>query len=145
MAGFEMSAEINRPVEEVFSFFSNLDNRRQWISGLEELEQTSEGPVGVGTTWRQAVRAMGRRMELTLELTGYEPNKQWNEKIDGGSLQAEGNITFDSVEGGTRVSAVVDLKIGGLMMLLSPLITRNLKKQMQADISRLKAVLEAPA
>lgn len=145
MAGFEMSVEINRPVEEVFSFFSNLDNRKQWESGLEELSQTSEGPVGVGTTWRETVRAMGRRMELTLELTGYEPNKQWNEKIDAGSMKAEVNITFDSTNGGTRVNGVVDMQIGGFLKLASPIVTRTLRKQMQADINRLKAVLEAQA
>ena len=145
MAVFEMSVEINRPVEEVFSFFSNLDNRRQWILGLEELEQTSEGPVGVGTTWRDTVRAMGRRMESTAEITGYEPNKQWKEKGSSGSIQGEVNITFDSVEGGTRVSGLADLKIGGFLKLASPIVTRTLKKRMQADINRLKAVLEAQA
>ena len=142
---FETSMEINRPVEKVFSFFSNVDNRRRRRLGLEVLQQTSAWSVKVGTTWQQTIRAMGQRMESTTEISGYEPNNKWKEKASSSSIKEAVNITLDSVEGDTRVSSLADLKIGSFLNLSWPIVIRTLKKQMQSDINRLKAVLEAQA
>jgi uncharacterized membrane protein len=45
------SVVINRPPEEVFEFVSNFENNPRWQSGMHEARITSEGPLGVGTTY----------------------------------------------------------------------------------------------
>jgi hypothetical protein len=47
---FELSEEIERPPEEVFEFVADFRNDVQWGQRfIEEVRQTSEGPLGVGT------------------------------------------------------------------------------------------------
>ena len=48
----EHTVVIDRPIEEVFAFVTDPDNVSLWQSTSLETEQTSEGPVGVGTTFR---------------------------------------------------------------------------------------------
>jgi hypothetical protein len=73
MAGFKQSVVINRPVDQVFSFVSDLENDPPWTA-VAEMRRTSPGPLGVGTTFRQRDRILGRRLDLSLEVVGYEPN-----------------------------------------------------------------------
>ena len=47
----EASTMINRPVEEVFQFAMDTDKLTQWQGNLLETKQTSDGPMGVGSTF----------------------------------------------------------------------------------------------
>ena len=60
MAKFESSITINRPVEEVFAFAVDTAHAAKWQEGVIEATTTSSGAVGVGTTYRYVVQAMGR-------------------------------------------------------------------------------------
>ncbi|HEX6306409.1 MAG TPA: SRPBCC family protein, partial [Anaerolineales bacterium] len=71
----ESSVVINQPVEDVFAYYTDLENETQWRIGVLELETTSEGPIGVGTTTREVTQFLGRRIENTAVVTEYEPNK----------------------------------------------------------------------
>jgi hypothetical protein len=48
----EHTVVIDRPVEEVFAFATDPNNDSLWQSTTLETEQTSEGAVDVGTTFR---------------------------------------------------------------------------------------------
>ena len=50
MNEFEIVTVINRPVEEVLTALQDLDKAPQWNPGLTEVRQTSNGPLGVGST-----------------------------------------------------------------------------------------------
>ncbi len=50
MFRLEHSVVINRPIEQVFEYVTNIENAPKWKSRLLEVTRTSEGPVGVGTT-----------------------------------------------------------------------------------------------
>jgi len=56
MVEFEECVVINRPAKEVFAFISNLENDPPWTKAAEA-RRTSDGPIGVGTTFRQATVA----------------------------------------------------------------------------------------
>ena len=88
---------INRPVEEVFAFHDNPDNQSKWESGIVEYEQTSEGPIGVGSTFREVRTVMGRRLESTTEITEHEPNKKFAIMTTSGPIPLKGTVTFESL------------------------------------------------
>jgi uncharacterized protein YndB with AHSA1/START domain len=52
MEGFELSIVINRPIEEVFGFLTNLENDLKWRSEWVDASNTSRGSLGVGATFR---------------------------------------------------------------------------------------------
>ncbi len=61
-AGFEHSVVIDGPIEE--GLISDLANASKW--GLwREARQTSPGPIGVGTTFQQILRVLGKELFVT--------------------------------------------------------------------------------
>ena len=145
MVRVEASVVINRPLEEVFAFASNHENNMEWQSAVSEVEKTSEGPIGVGTTYRGADRLLGQRIEWTSEVVGYDVNRKVEFKIDAGPLQLEETVTFEPVDGGTRVTPVYEGDPGGFFKLAAPVMVRMFQGQVQGNLDNLRSVLEARA
>lgn len=144
MARFEASVVINRPIEEVFAYVIDIKNMPQW-AGFPEVEQTSEGPVGVGTTARGVSQFLGQRMEWTMEITEYEPNRKIKEKITSGPMSMEASVTFEPVEGGTRYTQVGEGEVAGLFRMAAPVVNRMMQKQLEGNLANLKDILETQA
>ena len=66
---------INRPVEVVFAFVTAIENLPRYASTIVQAEQTSPGPLGVGTTLRMVGRFLGKQLDSTYRVTAYEPNR----------------------------------------------------------------------
>ena len=145
MAKLEAGITINRPVEEVFAFTSNPENEPLWRSELLEMEQTSEGPIGVGTTYREVMQFLGRRIESTAEITKYEPNNMIAMKSTSGPLAFELTGTYQPVEDGTELTFEVEAEVGGFFRVAEPLVARMGKRQMETQLANIKDLLEAQA
>lgn len=42
---------IARPLNEVFAYAADFANGEEWDPGVKSAQKTSDGPVGVGTTY----------------------------------------------------------------------------------------------
>jgi uncharacterized protein YndB with AHSA1/START domain len=144
MARTEASVVINRTIDEVFAYLTDVRNWSQW-AGFPEAEQTSEGSVGVGATFRGVSQFLGRRAEWTSEVTKYEPNKRMEQKITWGGMSIEQSLTFEPVEGGTRLTMVGEAETGGFFKLAEPVVNRMMQRQLEGNIANLKDILEAQA
>ena len=145
MNKIEISTVINRPVEEVFAATSNPENYPKWISTSREAKITSQGPVGVGTTYRAVATFLGRRIESDVEFTEYEPNRKIAQKSISGPFPAENSTAFERVDGGTRVTLALKGELGGFFKLAEPLLVSTLKRQVEADLANLKELMESGA
>jgi carbon monoxide dehydrogenase subunit G len=142
MKTFENSIFINRPQQEVFDYLSNPANDPQWRSGAESAEWTSEGPPGVGSTYRSVDKLLGRKIESTIEVTIWDPPNQFGLKAVGGPLPFEGTITLESQESGTRLTQTGHAEFGGFFKIAEGLVGKQIEKQAVADFDALKLVLE---
>jgi uncharacterized protein YndB with AHSA1/START domain len=113
MAKLEFSTVINRPIEEVFALLSNPENSPKWNSGSVEVKKTSAGPIGVGTTYRSVRTFLGQRIEGETEFIAYEPNRSYATKSKSGPFPVKSGVTFERVEGGTRVTGTLVGEPGG--------------------------------
>jgi uncharacterized protein YndB with AHSA1/START domain len=145
MARIEESVEIKRPVDKVFAYVTDAKIWPQWDSAMLEAEQTSPGQMGIGATFRGANRLMGLRGVWTAKVTEYEPNKKWGGTISSRSMQIKEYVTFDPVEGSTKVTFVYEIKVGGFFKLLSPMGVRAMRKQTKENLNNLKSILETQA
>ncbi|OGN89046.1 MAG: hypothetical protein A2Z74_00620 [Chloroflexi bacterium RBG_13_46_9] len=143
MARIEESVEIKRPADKVFAFTTDAKSWPKWQSTFPYAEQTSQGAVGVGTTFRGAIHMMGLTMKWTSTATEYEPYKKFGKNITCGSIFNEQHNTYESVEGGTKFTIVYNMKVGGLMKLFAPMIVSSTRKALKQALSNLKGVLEA--
>jgi uncharacterized protein YndB with AHSA1/START domain len=143
MAIIEESVIIKCPVEKVFAYTTEAKNWPKWHGTIPEAEQTSQGQVGVGTTLRGKIRAMGQMSEWTAKVTEYDPYKRWGKVIDSGSVIIDNKLTFDPTEEGTRFTDVYDVKVSGFLKLLSLMLVSSMRKQLKMDLISLKSILEA--
>lgn len=145
MARIEESVTINRPIDNVFTYTTEARNWPKWHTSMPEAEQTSQGPVGVGTTFKGKSRMMGMIMGWTAKATGFEPYKRWGKVIDSGNVVFDDELIFDTVEGGTKFTMVYDVKVGGFQKLFASMINSSMQKQLKQDLVNLKGILESPA
>jgi uncharacterized membrane protein len=145
MMKVELSVMINRPIEKVFAFTTNLENASLFQPDVLESRQTSVGPIGVGTTWQEVRHMLGRRIESTNVVTEYEPNRKLFFKTASGPIPVEGGYTFESVEGGTKLNIVGQAETSGFFKLADRLVAGAVKRQLEASSATLKDLLEARA
>ena len=143
MSRIEEGIEINCPVEKAFAFTTDAGSWNKWQSVIPEAEQTSPGPVGVGTTFRGTNRMMGRTMQWTASTTEYEPSKKFGKNITSGSVLIEQHDTYIPMEKGSRFTIAYDIKVNGFLKLLSPIIVSTMRKELHKSLITLKQILEA--
>ncbi len=142
----EADVVINRLVEEVFAYSSNPENNVKWQVHCRGSVITSEGPIGVGTTYTDEVQFLGRRIKQIFEITEYEPNRKVSQKSISGPMGVKGSLTWESVEGGTKVAVGGEAEPRGLWRLIPKgTIAREGKKEWEASFAKLKGLLEAPS
>lgn len=144
MTNVKVSIVINRPLDEVFAFLSDLENNRKWRSGMIAAKKTSAGPIGVGTTYRMANNVLGRRIEGEAQVTEYEPNRKFA-TVNKSGAPIETQRIFEPVQDGTRVTFVLKAELGGVIKLAEPLLASIGKRRVEADVANLKDLMEAQA
>ncbi len=97
----------------------------------------------VGSTCGGVNKVMGRRMPWISRITEYEQDKRWHETIVSGSTIIEEDIIFDPITGGTKYTQVYDMKVGGFLKLFAPMVISSMRKEMKANLAKLKENLEA--
>ena len=66
------------PLPAVFKVFSDLENAADRISGIKSIEMLTEGPMQVGTRWRETRTFMKRDATEEMEITAFEPDKHYS-------------------------------------------------------------------
>ena len=143
-----VTVQIDRPVAEVFAFVTEPGNFPRWASALvKESRQTSLGPVGVGTTFRQVNTLPGRRFVSEMRVVTYEPEQRFEYVTTSGPIRFSGHYTFTSTADGrsTRFTSVDESEPSGVLRFLQPLLQPFAQRQITANLNRLKAVIEAEA
>jgi uncharacterized protein YndB with AHSA1/START domain len=101
----ERSATIDRSPHEVFAFLADIGNLPRWQSGVVRAEQTSSGPVGVGTTAVVERRLMGQDVRADLRVTRFEPGHAIVLETDASGLHVEASIRLEPMDpDGCRVT-----------------------------------------
>jgi uncharacterized protein YndB with AHSA1/START domain len=145
MNEFEIVIVIDRPVDRVFAFLVDAAKTAEWTPGLSEARQTSDGPVGVGTTVLFIGKFLGRGFESVSEVTDFVPNEKFSSKTTSGPIHLEVESTLASVDGGTRLTTVYRGESRGFVKLAEPVIVPLTKKHFETAAENLKALLEAEA
>jgi len=141
----ERSVEIVRTPEEVFAFVADLRNDTRWNSAIDEVQQTSDGPLDVGTTFLTAAHFLGRRFETPEEVTEYEPDRKLSTEVSSGPLWFTGSRIVEGVAGGTRLTLTVEGHSGGFFGIAEPIFARLAARRLEPELAKLKDLLEARA
>lgn len=145
MERYELNNVINRPIEEVFTVLSNLENDLKWRSEWVDARKTSEGPIGPGSRFSLFAKAFGRRIETVYETIEYEPNRIAAWKAMSGPLPLTFRRAIKLVEGGTRITIIYEAELRDFFKLVMPLLAGSIRRQHEGDLRKLKDLMEAHA
>jgi carbon monoxide dehydrogenase subunit G len=143
MTTITQSVTVDRPVAEVWDFLSNFENTTRWSRGVLEARQTSDGPLGVGSTLQTVVKAFGRRRTADYLVTEYEPNHAFAFEVTSGPMTSRVRYSVEPAGASTRLTASGEAEAAGLYRLLAPLLVRIVKRHSEDDLANLKRILEA--
>lgn len=143
MVRFNAEVVIKRPVEDVFSFVAHGENGSMWNSAVRQMRKTSEGPVGIGTEYWMSRQLPQGRVENTVQVVEYEPNKRYSIRVTSGPTPFLYRYEFEPQGGGTRMSLSAEGELGGVADLLSPIASIVVKRGVEANFQTLKKLLES--
>ena len=143
MAKAEASIVINRPAHDVFVYMTDVDKETEWQGELLEAKQTSNGPLSVGATVREVRNFMNSRMEVVFEITELDPDRKMAFKSISAPFPMNGWYRLEPVEGGTNVTFFIEGELTGIFRMTEPIVAQTAKRQINADLGRLKALLES--
>jgi hypothetical protein len=126
---------------KVFGFLSDFENLPKWNHAIVETHKVSEGPVGVGTSYRQ-VRSAPSRSEEHFEVTVHDPPRQLEIRGQLGPFPSRLSYALDAVPEGTRVTNTVELELRGPGRLLGPLALPRVRDAVATNLHKLKELLE---
>lgn len=138
---FANSVTVARSPHEIFEYLANFENAPEWNYAIVETRKTSDGPVGVGTTYRQT-RSLPSRSEEAFQVAEFEPDQRL--AIHGDLGPFEGTLTYEleGVAGGTRITNSAELEAHGLLKIAAPLASSRVGDAVAANLQKLKEILE---
>jgi uncharacterized membrane protein len=91
----EESVEVNRPLEEVFNYVSDVGNYPEWMAHALEVRNDTAGPPRQGDRFAVAIKSIGRRFETPYERIAFEANRRCTDRAVGGPIPASaGTLRF---------------------------------------------------
>jgi hypothetical protein len=145
MAGFNLSEWISRSPKDVFDFITTSDNAPRVVSSVQNMVKLTEGPVRVGTRYRETRLMNGKEHQAELEVTAYEPDQKYAVKNVTEGIETIYRYTFRPESNGTRVDLVCEVRAGGVKKLMLPMVVSILKREDGDHLQRLKKALENEA
>jgi uncharacterized protein YndB with AHSA1/START domain len=141
---FTNTITINRGTDVVFAYLADFSNVPRWNYAISETRKTSDGPVGVGSRYRQT-RTLPGRSEETFEVTSFDPGRRLAIRGGLGPFHSEVVYVLTPAEGGTTVTNTMNLQATGPLRLVAPLAAARVKSAVAGNLAALKQLLEAAA
>lgn len=133
---------ILRPIDQVYAFVREFYNFPRFMAHLDSVETHGDGR----SRWRLRMIG-GKTFEWDAELIDDRPGElvAWR-SLPGGDLDNRGTIRFLPAPGGRGTEVHADIRYtaraGGLNVLFAKLLNIAPGQQAQADLRRLKQLLE---
>ena len=138
----EVQVDIHRSIEDVFAYITNFENNPKWQGGMVSCTFTTEPPVREGSRYTQVAQFMGRTIQSKFVVTKFVSNERVEFETTESTFPIQIVRTASPAEGGTRVNAIISGQPGGLIKLFTPLTQVMMRRSIEADYARLKAILE---
>jgi hypothetical protein len=145
MPGFEGTAVVERPIEEVFDFLAAGTNDPKFSPRVLEIAKLTDGPVGVGTVFKSTVKDAGMKTDREFEITEFaRPTRlRWTERSKNQITVPAGGYDLAPDGAGTRVTIRNEFEGHGFGKVILPLALRSARKGADQFAQSIKTAVEA--
>jgi ligand-binding SRPBCC domain-containing protein len=135
--------EIARPREEVAAFAADPSNATAWYKNIKAVEWETPPPVAVGSKLRFRAQFLGRTLEYTYEVRELDPARRFVMATAHGPFPMETTYAWeDAAPGRTKMTLRNRGEPSGFAAITAPVMTLAMRRANEADLRRLKALLE---
>ena len=142
-----VSKLIEAGIDEVFAVFADLESAADRITDIVKLEMLTEGPVAVGTRWRETRIMFKKEATEEMEITAFNPPNGYTVEAESHGAHYRTEITF--VAEGEGIKATMSFQatpltwMAKIMYLVTgPMMRGMLIKCLEKDMADLKRYLE---
>lgn len=134
MTVLETSVKVNKSVEQVWAFITNLENQKKlstFITGIEV-----SGPLQLGTKYKIETTSMGMKNVTTNEVVAFEPNRKFGVKTFAPPPASDVTNTYllEPDGDGTKLTLQMDATLVPAGMPSMPGMEDMMKNQMKAGM-----------
>jgi hypothetical protein len=134
---------IERPRDEVSAFAADPSNTTAWYKNIEAVEWETPPPAVVGSRLLFTARFLGRTLNYTYEVREIEIGRRFVMSTAQGPFPMETTYEWeDAANGATTMLLRNRGEPSGFAAVTAPVMTRAMRKANEADLRRLKDLLE---
>ncbi len=133
---------VHRPRGDVAAFMFDPGNDLRWTGGITASTPAQPGPLVAGATVERTARFLGRTFTYGYVVTRHEPDRLVELKVDR-PFPMLIRYELEDAADGTRVAIHAAGNPGRFFGWVTPLVARQVRKSIAADLERLRACLEA--
>jgi hypothetical protein len=134
---------ILSPQQEVFDHYADGRCYTSWLPGSADMQLLTPGPVGVGAAFKGKFPGYG---DVSWEIAEYDPPRRMVHIGHAPIGDVHHTLSFERVDGGTRLRQSGEGELRGIFRLLGPIITplvrRGMAKNWHQTALHLKRHLE---
>ena len=126
MITVERSLDVAAPVSTVWTYLSDFTATEEWDPGTVTTTRIGEGPLAVGSRFRNVSEFRGRQTELDYVIRRFETDRHLRFEGTNKTVNATDDMSFaPSASGGTTVIYRAYFEFKGLARLAEPLLRRG--------------------
>lgn len=140
MPTVERTLTVDQPVTKVLDYLADFTRTEEWDPPTRSTTRTS-GDGGVGTTYHNVSRLLGKDNEVEYVVVAHEPPRLLRLESESGPIWMTDTITLEETGAGTTVTYHLDVRPQGAARLAEPLLPLGLRKLADDTIASLEECL----
>jgi carbon monoxide dehydrogenase subunit G len=117
----QQTVVVDKPLEAVFGYLSDFTTTTEWDPGTV-VTVNQQGDGGVGTTYLNTSKFLGRETRLTYVVHDFVPGRRVELYGENKTVIAVDTMTFRTVGTATEVTYTAEFTFKGPSRLLAPLL-----------------------
>lgn len=136
------SVEIARSPDDVFAFVADLRNEPRWHVDVAAVPPDTDAVPVVGRTYAVTFVPFLGKTAGTFTALAVEPGSRVEYRADFAGLQPRITYTVEPTATGARFTRAVEMRPGGLRVLMTPMMAMMVPRRNKVFVANLKRVLE---
>lgn len=95
-----VSEHIGATPEAVFALASDFAGAAERISGITKVEMLTQGPVGIGTRFRETRVMFGKEASETMEVVDFQPGRSYTLRAHNCGCEYRTKVSVGAASGG---------------------------------------------
>jgi uncharacterized protein YndB with AHSA1/START domain len=145
MTRFQATIAIARPRDAVFGYVADPRNLPAWNSAVESVVPLNDATPAPGGRYAMQRRLPSGAATNELEIVTLRPPEQLAIRTTSGPTPFTYRYELAAAGTATHVTLHADVRLGGATSLLGPLAAQGIKRGVNANLARLRDILERDA